>query len=82
MKNQDFDALLGEIESEIQKDEEEIYTERTLEEAHNPKNVGELKSPSAAARITGSCGDTIQIHLKVEGDIISDCKFITDGCGA
>ena len=78
----DLDALVGEIEGEIQKDEKEIYTEKTLEEAYNPKNVGELKEPSAVGKITGPCGDTVQIHLKVEGDIISDSKFITDGCGS
>ena len=77
----EFDDLIQEIEGEIQKDESEIYTERTLEEAHNPKNVGELKEPSAVGKITGPCGDTVQIHLRIEGDTISDTKFMTDGCG-
>ncbi len=80
-ENNDLDGLVGEIEGEIRKEEEEIYTEKTLEEAYNPKNVGELREPSAAAKVTGPCGDTVQIHLKVEGDIISDSKFISDGCG-
>jgi len=77
----DLDVLVGEIEGKIQKDESEIYTERTREEAYNPKNVGELKEPSAVGRIRGPCGDTIQIHLRIEGDTISDTKFMTDGCG-
>jgi nitrogen fixation NifU-like protein len=77
----EFDDLIQEIEGEIQKDESEIYTERTLEEAHNPKNVGELKEPSAVGKITGPCGDTVQIHLRIEGDTVSDTKFMTDGCG-
>jgi nitrogen fixation NifU-like protein len=78
----DFDELVASIEKTIQKEEREIYTERTLKEAYNPKNVGELKNPDGAARVTGPCGDTVQIHLKVEGDTIVDSKFITDGCGA
>ncbi len=83
----DFDELVKNIEEEIQEEAREIYTEKTLEEAYNPKNVGELEKPSGAARVTGPCGDTLQIHLKVEegvggGDKIIDCKFITDGCGA
>ncbi len=77
----EFDDLIQEIEGEIQKDESEIYTEKTLEEAHNPKNVGELKEPSAVGKITGPCGDTVQIHLRIEGDTVSDTKFMTDGCG-
>ena len=77
-----LDELIGRIEETIKKGEREIYTDRTLEEAYNPKNVGELNNPDGAARITGPCGDTVQIHLKVEGDTIEDSKFITDGCGA
>ena len=83
----DFDVLLENLQQEILKEEKEIYTERTLKEAYNPKNVGELKDPGGAARVTGPCGDTMQIHLKVNAkedlsDKIVDCKFITDGCGA
>jgi nitrogen fixation NifU-like protein len=77
-----LDALVAGMEETIQKEEREIYTKRTLEEAYNPKNVGELNNPDGAARITGPCGDTLQIHLKVEGDTITDSTFITDGCGA
>jgi nitrogen fixation NifU-like protein len=78
----DFDELIKKVEEEILEEEREIYTEKTLEEAYNPKNVGELETPSGAARVTGPCGDTLQIHIKVEENKIVDCKFITDGCGA
>ena len=78
----DLDELVGSIEETIRKEEREIYTERTLAEAYNPKNVGELDNPDGTARVTGPCGDTVQIHLQVEDGIIVDSKFITDGCGA
>jgi nitrogen fixation NifU-like protein len=78
---EDFDDLISELEEAIQKEEKEIYSERTLEEAHNPKNVGVLKDPDGYGRITGPCGDTIQIHIKVDNGKIVDSKFITDGCG-
>jgi nitrogen fixation NifU-like protein len=79
---EDFDDLIDELEAAIQKEEKEIYSERTLEEAYNPKNVGVLEDPDGYGRITGSCGDTIQIHLKIADAKIVDCKFITDGCGS
>ena len=78
----DLDELVGSIEETIRKEEREIYTERTLAEAYNPKNVGELDNPDGTARVTGPCGDTVQIHLQVENGRIADSKFITDGCGA
>lgn len=77
-----LDELIASIEGTISKEESEIYTEKTLEEAYNPKNVGELKNPDGAARVIGPCGDTMQMHIKVDGDYIKDSKFITDGCGA
>ena len=60
-----LDELIESIEERIKKEEREIYTERTLKEAYNPKNVGELNNPDGAARITGPCGDTMQIHLQL-----------------
>ena len=78
---EEFDDLINELEAAIQKEEKELYSERTLEEAYNPKNVGVLEDPDGYARITGPCGDTMQIHLKVADAKIVDCKFITDGCG-
>ncbi len=78
----DLDELVRGIEERIRKEEREIYTERTLAEAYNPRNVGELGNPDGAARVTGPCGDTMQIHLRVDNGIIVASKFITDGCGA
>ncbi|MHC1635559.1 MAG: iron-sulfur cluster assembly scaffold protein [Candidatus Methanospirareceae archaeon] len=77
-----LDDFVREVEEALLEDARKIYTERTIEEAFNPKNVGEIKDADGAARITGPCGDTMQIHLKVEGGRIKDCKFLTDGCGA
>ena len=77
-----LDELIASIEGTISREESEIYTEKTLEEAYNPKNVGELRNPDGAARVIGPCGDTMQMQIKVDGDYIKASKFITDGCGA
>ena len=78
----EFDDLVKNMEAEVLEKARELYTSKTLEEAYNPKNVGELKTANGAARITGPCGDTQQIQVSVEGNRIVDCTFITDGCGA
>jgi len=62
----DLDELVKNIEEEVLEEAREVYTEKTLEEAYNPKNIGELKTSSGAARVTGPCGDTLQIHIKVD----------------
>jgi nitrogen fixation NifU-like protein len=82
MDRERFDRIVEELERKTLEDAREKYTEKTLEEAYNPKNVGEIRGADGIGRITGSCGDTMQIHLKVQGDRIVDCKFLTDGCGS
>jgi nitrogen fixation NifU-like protein len=78
----DMDDLAKKIQESILEDAKEIYTERTIEEAYNPKNVGEIKDADGIGRITGPCGDTMQIHLKIEDGKIADSQFLTDGCGS
>ncbi|MBU4221554.1 MAG: iron-sulfur cluster assembly scaffold protein, partial [Euryarchaeota archaeon] len=38
--------------------------------------------PDAFAILTGWCGDTMEIYLMVEHEIVADITFMTDGCGA
>jgi NifU-like protein involved in Fe-S cluster formation len=51
---EDFDDLIRGMEATIQKEEKEIYCERTLEEAYNPKNVGVLEDPDGCGPSTAS----------------------------
>lgn len=58
----------------------EIYSETVVELGMNPKNLGEIDDANGFARITGPCGDTMSIWLKIDGDSIADAGFTTDGC--
>jgi nitrogen fixation NifU-like protein len=39
-----------------------------------------LEHPDGKARITGRCGDTMEIDLKFRGDRVSETSYWTDGC--
>lgn len=58
------------------------YSKKAIEHAMNPRNVGRVEEADGIARITGSCGDTVEISLKIKDCKIVDAKFLTDGCGA
>lgn len=49
---------------------------------NNPHNWGIIDQSDGYARITGLCGDTMEISLMVKDDVILKCTFDTDGCGA
>lgn len=60
-----------------------MYTQKVLDHFSNPRNVGEIPDADGVG-IEGNptCGDAMQIFIKVENDIIVDAKFKTFGCGA
>ena len=60
-----------------------MYNEKVMDIFKNPKNVGEIENPSGVGTVgNASCGDIMQISLKIENDIIVDAKFKTFGCAA
>ena len=60
-----------------------MYNEKVMEAFKNPKNVGEIEDASGVGTVgNASCGDIMQISLKIENDIIVDAKFKTFGCAA
>lgn len=49
----------------------------------NPKHVGEVENYDGIGKVgNASCGDIMQITLKIENDVITDAKFKTFGCAA
>ena len=47
----------------------------------NPRNLGVINDADAQAIVTGPCGDTMEIYLKISDDMIQRAMFMTDGCG-
>jgi nitrogen fixation NifU-like protein len=59
----------------------EVYSEAAVDHAMNPRNLGDMADADGFAKVTGSCGDTMQLWLKLKGDTIQQATFLTDGCG-
>ena len=69
-----------ELQKLIMADMRKVYSETTIDHIINPRNLGDMADASGFGRVTGSCGDTIEIWLKVKNGIIADATFLTDGC--
>jgi len=69
-----------EFQKLIMADMRKVYSETTIDHIINPGNLGDMADASGFGRVTGSCGDTIEIWLKVKNGIIADATFLTDGC--
>lgn len=60
-----------------------MYSEKVMEHFENPRNVGEIKDADGIGEVgNAKCGDIMRMYIKVDGDIISDVKFKTFGCGS
>ncbi|MBQ9069989.1 MAG: Fe-S cluster assembly scaffold protein NifU [Clostridia bacterium] len=59
------------------------YSEKVMDHFMNPRNVGEIENADGVGTVgNAKCGDIMKIYLKIDNDVITDCKFKTFGCGA
>ena len=77
----DIDELAKRLETQVLEDAREVFSETVIEYAYNPRNVGEISDADGVGKITGTCGDTLQIQIRVEDGRIIESGFLTDGCG-
>ena len=60
-----------------------MYSEKVMDHFMNPRNVGEIPDADGVGMEGNpTCGDAMQLFIKVENDRIVDAKFRTFGCGA
>lgn len=59
------------------------YNPTVMDHFTHPRNMGEMENPDGVGEATNPvCGDTMRLFIKVEGNQITDAKFLTFGCGA
>jgi nitrogen fixation NifU-like protein len=56
------------------------YADKAIEYFLNRKNMGTIPDADQVSELTGPCGDTMKIYLKVENDRIQDAKIQVLGC--
>jgi nitrogen fixation NifU-like protein len=70
-----------ELEEAVMEDMRKTYSEKVIDHFLNPRNLGELGDADGFGKVTGPCGDTMQICLRVNDGKITEVAFMTDGCG-
>jgi len=69
------------FEELIREEMRKVYSETAIDHAMNPRNVGDMADADGFAKVTGPCGDSMEIWLRVHNGTITDATFMTDGCG-
>ena len=84
--NIDFERMLEEIQRQLMEQARAVYSPQVVERAYHPRNLGRMEWPDAYQIVDGSCGDSMEMFLRVEakgtkGERVEEITFMTDGCG-
>jgi nitrogen fixation NifU-like protein len=78
----DFDDFATALQNQIYEETRRDYGEVAFERWLRPLYVGAMDNADGYGRITGSCGDTMELFLKFQDDKVKKASFQTDGCGS
>lgn len=56
------------------------YSDKAIRYYLKQPNIGVLANPDQTSEITGQCGDTMRVHLRLDGNRIAEAKFQVLGC--
>ncbi len=76
-----LDAFVDSLQEKIFDEARHTFGKSGFERWRNPRYRGKLDNFDVHARVTGNCGDTMEIFLKFDNDSVSEASYITDGCG-
>ncbi len=82
MNNKELDVFLNNLQDNIFTEAKESYGDRGFDRWCNPRFCKVLENADSHAVLTGSCGDTMEIFLKMKGDRVTKASYRTDGCGS
>jgi len=81
MKNP-MDDFVDKLQEQIFEESKETYGEEVFSRWQNPRFMGRMTDASSVGLITGTCGDTMEIYLRIRDEKIQEASFFTDGCGS
>jgi nitrogen fixation protein NifU and related proteins len=80
--NDALDAFVTGLQERIFDETRAAYGDAGFERWRNPRFRGPLDDADAIARITGNCGDTMEMYLRFEDGRVKAAAYCTDGCGS
>ncbi|MFW6131840.1 MAG: iron-sulfur cluster assembly scaffold protein [Candidatus Aminicenantaceae bacterium] len=80
-KDKEIDYFVQETQEQLMKQLKKQYSETVIDHWQNPRNFEKCDNADGYASVKGSCGDTMEMFVKVKNGKIEQCTFQTDGCG-
>ncbi len=77
---EEFDQLQAELQEMVLAEARKLYSDTVIDHAMSPRNMGEMLDADGYGHELGSCGDDMELWVRVKNGNISDAKFWTNGC--
>lgn len=75
-EEKELEEFARKLQEQIMEQAKEVYTETVLEHCQNPRHFHKMEQPDGYGKVTGSCGDTMEMFIQIRGDRISQCAFL------
>jgi nitrogen fixation NifU-like protein len=77
-----LDDFVNNLQEQIFDEAKKAYGENGFDRWRNPRYQGRMADADAHSRVTGTCGDSMEIFLKFENDRVKEASYFTDGCAS
>lgn len=77
----DINNIADELQKQIMAEVKQKYSQKVIDSWQHPQNWGIMHHADGYAKVTGPCGDTMEISITVKNVTIKKCTYDTDGCG-
>jgi len=75
-----LDTFVEELQNQIYEETRETFGEKVYRRWREPLYMGAMDNPDGHANLRGTCGDSIELFLRIADDRITAASFLTDGC--
>lgn len=79
---EELDRVFGGLRSYWMGESSGPFTDKALETAYDPAQLGSMEDADAVGTRTDDCGDRLEVFLKVKDGRILRASFLADGCAA
>ncbi len=77
-----LDEFIDNLQAEIFEDAKQALGEKGFHRWRNPRFIGRMENPDGYGKVTGECGDTMEIFLTFENNRVLTASYATNGCAS
>ena len=78
----EFNSFVDNLQDEIFAEAKRAWGETGFARWRSPRFHGRMENADGYGRVTGGCGDTMEMFLRVERGRVAEASYTTTGCGS